>query len=494
MEIELRSLSSNSMTDHLGQLSTRIRPQHAPNSFAVNIWGKFLRYMALPAGDWVFGQDMMKRLRFLERAQWWDRERVLEQRDMALREVIRIAYCEVQLYRELFDASGLSPGDIRTARDLEKLPIVTKDMIRAKFPHGATRATGRKTHTVSTSGSTGKNFQVLEDLPTMSFWRASNLLAMQWAGWTIGESHLQTGMTLNRSFDRKLKDSLLRCHYFSAYDLSDSQLEIILCAMEKYKLAHLWGYPGSLYFLARKALQLGWNTPLRSIATWGDTLPPHFRATIEKAFGKSVSDTYGCSEGIQIAAQCSHGSYHLHSLDVIADVTDDDGRPVKDGVAGNLILTRLHAGPMPLIRYRVGDVGIAGKSKVCPCGRGFEILDAIHGREADAVLTPCGNRLIVHFFTGILEHFSEVALFQVIQDDIAFFTLKIVPHTSYSPQTEKRILATMREKGGQDIQIKFEVEKDIPITASGKRRFVVSTLSSADMFSSPLSTGRSPDA
>ncbi len=42
-------------------------------------------------------------------------------------------------------------------------------------------------------------------------------------------------------------------------------------------------------------------------------------------------------------------------------------------------------------------------------------MQSIQGRSADIVTTPSGNRLIVHFFTGVLEHFSEVDSFQVVQ-------------------------------------------------------------------------------
>lgn len=439
-------------------------------------WDQILRSFILPAGDLIYGQQMMKRLKYLEKAQWWDREQIIEERDNLLRDLIQTAYNEVPFYRELMDSVNLVPNDIRKAEDLSKFPIVTKDLLREAGFSKVTRSTGRKTHKVCTSGSTGKNFCVIEDLPTMSWYRASNLLAMEWAGWSIGEAHLQTGIALDRTFDRRIKDVLFRCFYVSAYDLTDASLDSYLNLLEKYNIEHLWGYPGSLYYLAKRAIEKGWNKPLKSIATWGDNLYSYYRKTIEQAFGKKVTDTYGCSEGVQIAAQCEYGTYHYHSLDVIVDYVNDEGEPVPEGQPGNHLITRLYAGPMPIIRYKIGDMGISAKSRECECGRGFEVMDSIQGRDTDVIITPSGNRLIVHFFTGILEHFDEIALFQVVQDTSEYFVLKIVPASNFTKEVQEEIVRQMRGKGGQDINIKFEILDDIPVTSSGKRRFVINEL------------------
>src|SRR5215207_8235542 len=137
----------------------------------------------------------------------------------------------------------------------------------------------------------------------------------------------------------------MRCHYVSAYDLSEPHLDQSLALLDRFKVQHLWGYPGSLYCLARRALENGWNIPLTSIVTWGDNLYPHYRKTIEQAFKARVTDTYGCGEGIQIAAQCGQGStYHQHTLDVIVEYLDNASNPVEPGQQGNLVLTRLHPG------------------------------------------------------------------------------------------------------------------------------------------------------
>lgn len=441
-------------------------------------WSWLLKRVLLPAGDLALGQRMIKRLRFLEQAQWWEPERLAEYRDRKLTSLMEVAFREVPFYRQLMKDAGVEPGDIRRPDDLCKLPVVTKNMLRSGYPERTTRATGFKTYEASSSGSTGANFFVKTDSETEGWYRASFLLACEWAGWQIGEPHLQTGMTLKRSRGRWLKDFILRCHYVSAFDLGNSQLDQSLDLLERKKIQHLWGYPGSLYFLARRALERGWNQPLSSIVTWGDNLYPEYRQTIESAFKTRVFDTYGCAEGIQISAQCGQmNTYHIHNLDVVAEFLDDQGNPVSPGQTGNLILTRLHAGPMPLIRYQVGDLATRGGTRRCECGRGYELMESIQGRDTDVVVTPSGNRLIVHFFTGVVEHFPEIESFQVTQEEIDSIVLRIVPTKEFSADSTARIIAQLQEKGASDMRIDVELVAEIPVAPSGKRRFVISKVS-----------------
>lgn len=437
------------------------------------IYNTFLRNILLPIGDLITGQNMIKRYIFLKEAQWWDRDKINEYRKQKLQELVRIAYYEVPFYRELFDSVKVKPDEIKEPKDLHKLPIVTKDIIRPVFPLKIKRNTSRKVYIKSTSGSTGKNFYVLEDLETAGLIRAIFLLTAEWSGWQIGEKHLQTGMTLKRGILKKMKDIIFRCQYSSAYDLRDSTLDRYLEIIEKNKICYIWGYPGSIFYLSKRALELGWNKPIKSVITWGDTLVPMARKTIELAFKTKVFDTYGCGEGIQVAAQCgSNGNYHIHSLDVIVEIVDSKGDPVSDEEIGSILLTRLHPGPMPFIRYRVGDLGSLVYGN-CSCGRSLELLKEIAGREVDEIITPSGNRLIVHFFTGIIEHYSEILEFQVVQNKKDSLILRIVPYNGIQKETLERLIKDLKEKGANDMHINIEIVKEITLNKAGKRKFVI---------------------
>lgn len=438
---------------------------------------KFLRSFLLPIGDFAFGQKMISRLNYLEDAQWWSRPKIIDQQNQSFSKLLKVAYEEIPFYRQIMQANGIRSCGNLSIEDLKEIPIVTKEMLRFNFPQNTTRYTGQKTYLASTSGSTGKNFYVAEDPFTAGWYRASFMLALEWSGWGIGEKHLQTGMTIQRSIDRKIKDFVLQCSYVSAYQLDDQHLEEILSIVERKKIQYIWGYPGSLYYLAKHAKKVGWNLPIKSAVTWGDMLVPHYRKEIESNFSTKVFDTYGCGEGIQISAQCDKGNYHIHALDTIVEFVDDYGNEVSEGVLGNIILTRLHPGPMPLIRYFVGDKGINYPSKVCECGRGFPLMGSIQGRSTDVIITPSGNRLIVHFFTGVLEHFQEIDTFQIIQEEPNKISVLIIPTTHISDDVKRTIIQRLKDKGCDDLTINIDLVSQIPISITGKRKFIVSKLS-----------------
>jgi phenylacetate-CoA ligase len=436
-----------------------------------------MKNVAMPAADRLYGHPMMRRLSQLEEAQWWPAERVAEERNRLLRETVGIAYRDVPLYRALMDERRLQPRDIATAEDLWKLPVVTKAMLREGYPERSTRRTGSPTTEERTSGSTGANFTVLEDRETAAWYRAAFLLALGWSGWTFGAAHAQTGITLRRTPARRIKDAVLGCYYIAASDLRDSSLERHLRVIEQRRIDYLWGYPGSLYFLAKHAASRGWNRPLQSVVTWGDMLFPHYRETIEAVFGARVFDTYGCGEGIQIAAQCGHGqNYHVHELDVIPEYVDEDEAPVGLDRPGRLLLTRLHAGAMPFLRYRVGDAAVQGSQSLCSCGREWRRMERVLGRDTDVVVAPSGNRLIVHYFTGILEHFHEVDQFQVIQDELESVSLLVVPSKTFSAETPRRLASALQARGADDLTFRVECVSEIPLPKSGKHRFIVNKL------------------
>jgi phenylacetate-CoA ligase len=264
--------------------------------------------------------------------------------------------------------------------------------------------------------------------------------------------------------------------YVSAFDLSDAVLDHYLSIIDDGRLEFVMGYPGSVFFLAQRARKLGFNRRLRGIVCWGDNLYPNYRREIEKAFRCRVTDTYGCGEGIQVAAQCGEGAYHVFMPHVIAEVVDEDGNPVPAGASGTVLLTRLDAGAMPLIRYRVGDMGRMGHATACPCMRGLETILAIDGRDTDVIFTPRGNRLIVHFFTGIFEYFPSVDTFRITQDRPKAIRVEIVPRPDFESGHWDQIKKEILEKGDPELEIEMTLVPNIPAESSNKRRFVVSTI------------------
>lgn len=442
-------------------------------------YGQFLEGLVLPLGDALTRQNVMERYRFYRESQWWERADLLKYQQMNLNETVIAAYRDVPLYRRLFDLHGVKAEAVRNREHLGLLPVVNKSVLKAAYPTDCVRASGLPWREAFTSGSSGAPFAVRVDNGTLSHARALMLLRASFSGWKIGDALLQTGMTLDRGLLKLAKDLVLRTRYVSAVDLTDQALDVALDYIERDRIKYVMGYPASLYHLAKRAASVGFSDSLDGAVTWGDNLYPHFRQTIQDVFHCRVTDTYGCGEGIQVASQCEEGSYHIFMPHVLVEISDDNGIPLQDGQSGNIVLTRLDPGAMPLIRYQVGDIGQLNRTKECKCGRGLEILDTIVGRDSDVVTTPRGNRLIVHFFTGIFEYYPSIESFLVVQDKSGAVLIEIAPEADFDVAILATIKDEIRKKGDPNLEVEMKVVSRHSRTFGAKRRFVVSEFRSS---------------
>lgn len=429
----------------------------------------------MPIGGLVTGQRVDRYLRYYQACETWPAEKIAAEQGRLLRGTLRTAYDEIPFYRDLFVQAGIRPEDIREAADLVALPITTKDMLRDAFPDRCTRMTKGPLQMQSTSGSTGRPFRSVIDADTQARARALMFLRAMISGYRPGDDVLQTGSSPSRGKLKALKDRLLGTRYVSTYDMTDTVLDRCLDTIAKDRIQYLMGTAQTMYLIARHASAVGFQHPLQGVVSWGSLLLPIHRQQIHEAFSCRVFDTYGVSEGMQIAAQCgeAHGEYHQFPLHVIAEMSHE-GAPATTGKSGDVLLTRLNAGAMPFIRYRVGDRAVVSDNAPCPCGRTTPRLASIQGRTSDIVTTPNGNRLTVNFFSSLFGAVSGLVSFQVRQIDLEHLHITVAVDESGDLPDLNLILEQILHKGDSDLQITIEVVNEIPLEKSGKQKYIVS--------------------
>ena len=120
----------------------------------------------------------------------------------------------------------------------------------------------------------------------------------------------------------------------------------------------------------------------------GDAGPPGIMKAIEERLGTRLYPHYGSREmGLGGAVTCpAFQGMHLRENDIIGEIVDEKGKAVPEGEWGELTVTLIEAGAMPLIRYRTGDISrfLPG---ICPCGCCLRRLDSVsrirEGREME---------------------------------------------------------------------------------------------------------------
>ncbi len=436
------------------------------------VYNRVLEHAVLPLGDRIEGGSFMRWLKQYRREQWLPAQQLHELQRARLAKMLAHARTNIPFYKNIPSASTDPFLDIR------QFPIMRKKDVKEHLDKLLTQPK-KMLIAESGSGSSGIQGTVYMDKSAQASQRAMQMLWFEWSGYRIGDSILQTGITPNRGFIKGTKDYLLNTTYISAFNLDTDGVQAILRQIERQPPKYLFGYASSLYVLAQTALESGFSTIKFDYAvSWGDKLFSHYREKIRQAFGCETLDTYGCTEGAMIGAECASGKFHLSVNQNYIEVVDDDGQPVPDGQMGKVLATRLDNFAMPLIRYYLGDLvelEMPGRSR-CECGRELPLLRRVIGRDTDIVRTRSGKQLIVHFFTGIFEHIPQIRQFKVVQENLDGIDIHYIPTQDFSPD----VLSGIETKIFDHLQEKFPIRwietQQIQPTNSGKPQIIKSFL------------------
>jgi phenylacetate-CoA ligase len=181
-----------------------------------------------------------------------------------------------------------------------------------------------------------------------------------------------------------------------------------------------------------------------------------------------------------IAAQKDLEFMYIMSPNVYLEILDDNGNVVPDGLMGNVVVTSLVAKSMPLIRYKIGDLAIKLPKSEYPVKRDLQLplLKKVIGRDTDIVKTPSGKFMVVHTFTGIFEHFTEIEQFCIVQHNIESIEILYIPREIFKisilHSIEDLIQKYLEEPS---FKIFFKEVECIPPTPSGKPQIIISNIS-----------------
>jgi phenylacetate-CoA ligase len=425
----------------------------------------------LPLGDLLFGTAYIKSLKEWRKIQFLSESQIEFLQKEKLSKLLNHAQNNISYYSFLKS---------KTTINIKDFPILKKSIIKGEIDSFLFHPENKKKLICEkSSGSSGIQGEVYMSKIEQSKVQALQTLMWEWAGYEFGLPMLQTGMTANRSLKKRLKDYLFSINYQLAFGMAPAQVLEALISNDKLHKPIMGGYASSMYTYAKiaKINNLKLNK-IKSVISWGDKMFDHYRKLIEEVFGCKVYELYGTTEGFVISGQKDLDYHYIFTPQVFLELLDKNGNEVSDGEIGNVIVTHLDAYEMPLIRYALGDLAIKLPREKYPLKRDLQLplLMKIIGRDTDIVYTKSGKSMIVHFFTGIFEHYSEIKQFRVIQNELAYITIEYIPENSFNVKVLSEIENRIITELGESIGIKFIATNSIPNTASGKPQIISSTL------------------
>ncbi len=440
---------------------------------------KLFQKVVFPTLDVLNGTHLRKVLPRLAESEWYSRDDLRALQREKLRRLLSWTEENAAFYRELWSNGGHRPGPPSRYPELDGLPVVGKEDLRARpemFPLPAFRGRALK---VQTSGSTGSPMIFYRSVEQESWFWALRIRMWQWAGFELGEPYLAVNLNARTAWKKRLQDLLFRCTYLT-YNADTVDSARIVELLESRRFVHVNGFGSSLLALARYMTENAVAEPgVRVVTSTGDDLLPHDRETIEGAFGVKVSDYYGAGgEGMHLASQCeASAGYHVHMENSVVEVIRD-GRLAQPGETGTIVVTQLDNHAMPLIRYDLGDLVTVGAGTACSCGRQHEMLESINGRACDVVYTPEGRALLPQFFfIGAFKLLDKVRRYQVVQERLSGITIRLVAEEGCDRrECENKLASWMEESTGGSLEVEFEWVPEIGLAGAGKPRPVVSRI------------------
>ena len=153
-----------------------------------------------------------------------------------------------------------------------------------------------------------------------------------------------------------------------------------------------------------------------------------------------------------------------------AEILKDDGSITSEG-EGELIVTSLFNDAMPLIRYRIGDLGKINHEP-CPCGRHTPILEKLSGKVG-AVIVSKGKRVSTAAIAFAFEYLENVNKVQIIQNEPEKVQVKLVAKQGFSKEKQEFMEWELRKMLSPELEIDVELVADIPSAENGKYQMVV---------------------
>jgi len=433
--------------------------------------------------DFLRGRQTIERLHFLRKSQHWDATTLAAWQLHRVNALLRQAFQNSAYYEKALAGIDLQLG---SPADLHRIPVLTKDLIRPNLESIRCRNIPPSRFVMSrTGGSTGEPIHYYWDKRGMDWNRASVYRSAEWASVALGERAAQMSgshfdYTESQKWLNRLVYFLQRYRDYSVAYLTSELLEKYYEAVRTWRPTSLWGYASGLTAFAEFILKHHAGTPfdfIRAVLTSSETLRPDQREIIEAAFGQGkVHDQYGSRE-MYIGAECrQHDGYHLHAEILFLEIVDKHDRPCPPGEAGRILLTDLSNHAFPFIRYEIGDVGTMGSETPCLCGVTLPRLARLEGRIADRIVLR--DRILTPpNFATLFSDMRGIRAYQIRQVSLDQLDVLMVPDHDYTDDFARYVRGAIEQMVGKDVRVVIQIVSDIPVSESGKRRFIVSTVS-----------------
>ncbi|MCF6279243.1 MAG: CoF synthetase [Flavobacteriaceae bacterium] len=360
-------------------------------------------------------------------------------------------------------------------KELINFPILNKNIIRDNFKDlQSSKFIDKKKNIVSTSGSTGTPFQIVQDVNKRYRNWADTIFFASRAGYEIGEYLIYIKLWSKVFGVKKIKGYFKNLRMHSVYKLSDNDISKLLDEIKSKSsginmIAYSSSFEKIVNYLERnnsKPIQCN----IKSMIAISERLSNRTKELVQKYFNCQVVSRYSNNENGILAQQnliennvfeINWASYFIEILELDEDI------PVKNGAIGRVVVTDFFNYAMPIIRYDTGDLAVMNIDK-----QNIPFLERIEGRKLDMIYNTSGELVSSHLAYHLCKY-GNFRQFQLVQYGLKKYEINL--NTDTKIVDEYKLIEEYKGYLGRDANIKINYVNEIPILSSGKRQEVINT-------------------
>jgi len=441
-------------------------------SLAASARGLYLKH-------WRYGAQTEEEVEGALERDTWSADRWGSWLDERLAKLLRRAASKVPYYRAYWKR-------IRSVRNgpspeiLENWPVLRKEVVRENpLAFLAEDRDAGRMYRNRTGGTTGRPLSIYSTRASLvRHYALFEARVRRWHGvsraerWAILGGHLVIPRSRKAPpfwvHNKPLNQLALSSHHVSA-PAASAYAE----ALWRHAPSHLVTLPSSGALLASECLGAGIPLPKLAVFSGSEVLLDSQRALLSRAFGTAARNTYGMIEMAAAASECAEGSLHVWPDEGLVEILEDGtDAPLPPGKSGRLVATGLVNEDMPLIRYDTGDRATLSESP-CRCGRRLPVLERVEGRTQDLVVTRDGRRI---WYWNPVFYGLPVAQAQIFQESLDSIRARVVVSGPFGEPEERQLVYRIRLRLGVAAEVSVETVPELPRTAAGRVRSVISLI------------------
>ena len=395
-----------------------------------------------------------------------------------IKQLVKHAFETVPLYKEKYSAIGFSPEDLKTWKDFQALPILTKEEIIECFPKKSVSNKHNLEFTTRSSGSSGKFVTIV--VSPDAVYRDTIQGARQFY-FQSGGKYKPNDLALF-IYTCPWWVSSIDGDYKSSFLPTTIKVEEAAKIIRKLKPKVLSLYPTYLFKFYEKEIPLK-KFGVELIIIHSEQSSLQERLEISKFMDIQVRDEFSSEELTRIALECPYRKYHLEEDACYVEIVDAiNKKRVKSGEQGLLIGTNLLNEATPIIRYYQGDTARIEKNRKCSCGSNFRIFGSVYGRYMDSIVDSNGEVIPASCFMDLAYNWyleSGIPVhglrYQIVQAKDGTIDIYLQPNVyKITPKQQFIIKESMYQLLPRDMVIKTHIIKEFVITTGNKFRPIIS--------------------